>query len=151
MECPEWAVGHDVSSERHGRGARTEDERSQAVTRPFTTIDAYINSCPADVQVMLEQVRRTIRAAVPAAGEAISYAMPTITLNGRDLVSFAAWKHHIALYPIPAADDDAFERELAPYRAARGTLRFPLANPVPYDLIQRLVELRVKQQSNNDL
>jgi uncharacterized protein YdhG (YjbR/CyaY superfamily) len=72
------------------------------VTRPCTTIDAYISSCPADAQLLLEQVRRTIRNAVPAAGETISYGMPTITFNGRDLVSFAAWMHHIGLYPLPA-------------------------------------------------
>jgi uncharacterized protein YdhG (YjbR/CyaY superfamily) len=74
--------------------------------------------------------------------------MPTITLNGRDLVYFAAWKRHISLYPIPAVDE-AFDRELEPYKAAKGTLRFPLARPIPYGLIQRLVELRVKQQADN--
>ncbi len=97
---------------------------------------------------MLEQVRSAIRSAAPGAGERISYQMPTITLNGRDLVYFAAWKHHIALYPIPDADE-AFEREVAPYRAAKGTLRFPLGKPVPYDFIHRLAVLRVKQQADN--
>ncbi len=115
------------------------------MTRHFATIDEYISSFPADVQLILEQVRRTARNATPAAGEAISYAMPTITLNGRDLVSFAAWKRHIGLYPIPAADG-AFEQELAPYRAAKGTVRFPLDKPIPYDLIARLVALRVTQR-----
>ncbi len=115
------------------------------MTRPCTTIDAYISSCPADAQLILEQVRRTIRNAVPAAGETISYGMPTITLNGRDLVSFAAWKRHIGLYPLPAVDD-AFAQELAPYRAAKGTVRFPLGQPIPYDLIARLVALRFKQR-----
>ena len=113
------------------------------MTRQFATIDEYISACPQDVQNILEQVRRTTRNATPAAGETISYAMPTMTLNGRDLVSFAAWKHHIGLYPVPAADD-AFEQELAPYRAAKGTGRFPLGKPIPYDLIERLVALRVE-------
>jgi uncharacterized protein YdhG (YjbR/CyaY superfamily) len=118
------------------------------VTRHPATIDDYISSKPAAVHVILDQVRWTIRSAAPGAGERISYQMPAITLNGRDLVYFAAWKHHIALYPIPAADE-ALERELSPYRAAKGTLRFPLAKPVPYDLIQRLVALRVKHQAGN--
>jgi uncharacterized protein YdhG (YjbR/CyaY superfamily) len=71
--------------------------------------------------------------------------MPTITLNGRDLVSFAAWKHHIGLYPLPAVDD-ALARELAPYRAAKSTVRFPLGQPMPYSLIARLVALHVQQR-----
>jgi uncharacterized protein YdhG (YjbR/CyaY superfamily) len=115
------------------------------VTKPCSTIDEYINSCPADVQPILEQVRRTIRTTVPAAGETISYGMPTITFNGRYLVSFAAWKHHIGFYPLPAVDD-AFAQELAPYRAAKSTLRFPLGQPLPEDIIARLVALHVTQR-----
>lgn len=115
------------------------------MTRPCTTIDEYISACPEDVQPLLEQVRRTIRVAVPDAGETISYGMPTITLDGRDLVSFAAWKHHIGLYPLPAVDD-AFAQELAPYRAVKSTVRFPLGKPLPYELIARLVALRVAQR-----
>ncbi len=115
------------------------------MTRQFATIDEYISAFPEDMQIILEQVRRATRNAAPAAAETISYQMPTITLNGRDLVSFAAWKHHIGLYPIPAADD-AFAQELAPYRAAKGSVRFPLGKPMPYDLIERLVALRVKQR-----
>jgi uncharacterized protein YdhG (YjbR/CyaY superfamily) len=115
------------------------------VADQFATIDDYISSFPEDVQIILEDVRRTIRNAAPAAHETISYQMPTITLNGKSLVYFAAWKHHIALYPIPAADD-AFNQELAPYRAAKGTVRFPLRKPIPYDLIERLVALLVKQR-----
>lgn len=114
------------------------------MTTQFATVDDYISSKPAAVQTILERVRQTIRSAAPGAGERISYQMPTITLNGRDLVYFAAWKHHIAVYPIPDGDA-ALERELAPYRAAKGTLRFPLAKPVPYDLIHRLAALRVEQ------
>jgi len=115
------------------------------VTRPCTTIDAYISSCPADAQLLLEQVRRTIRNAVPAAGETISYGMPTITFNDRDLASFAAWMHHIGLYPLPAVDD-AFAQDLAPYRAAKSTVRFPLGQPLPHALIARLVALHVTQR-----
>jgi uncharacterized protein YdhG (YjbR/CyaY superfamily) len=115
------------------------------VADQFATIDDYIGSFPEDVQIILEKVRRTIRNAAPGADETISYQMPTITLNGKSLVYFAAWKHHIALYPIPTADE-AFEQELAPYRAAKATLRFPFRKPIPYDLIERLVTLVVKQR-----
>jgi uncharacterized protein YdhG (YjbR/CyaY superfamily) len=118
---------------------------TKAATKKFATIDDYISSFPEDVQIILEEVRRTIRNAAPAAEETISYQIPTMTLNGRYLVYFAAWKHHISLYPIPDADE-AFERELAPYKAAKGTMKFPLKEPIPYDLIERLVALLLKQR-----
>jgi uncharacterized protein YdhG (YjbR/CyaY superfamily) len=115
------------------------------VAEQFTTIDQYISSFPEDVQIILEAVRRSIRNVVPAAGEAISYRIPAITLDGRRLVYFAAWKHHIALYPLPEADE-ALERELAPYLAAKATVRFSFREPIPYDLIERLVALLVQQR-----
>jgi uncharacterized protein YdhG (YjbR/CyaY superfamily) len=114
----------------------------------FATIDEYISSFPEDVQIILEQVRRTIRNVVPTVEETISHQIPTVTLNGRYLVYFAAWKHHIGLYPIPVADE-AFEQELAPYRAAKGTVRFPLREPIPYEVIERLAALLVKQRVNS--
>ena len=116
------------------------------MTKQFATIDDYISTFPEDVQIVLEQVRRTIRKAVPAAEETISYQMPTITLDGRSLVYFAAWKRHISLYPIPAGDA-AFEEEVAPYRADKSTAKFPLRKSIPYDLIERLVEFSVKQRA----
>jgi uncharacterized protein YdhG (YjbR/CyaY superfamily) len=114
----------------------------------FATIDQYVGSFPEDVQIILQEIRRRIRNVVPAAGEAISYRIPAMTLGGRHLVYFAAWKDHISLYPIPAADED-FERELAPYLAGKGTVRFPLHKPIPYDLIERLVALLVQQRDGN--
>jgi uncharacterized protein YdhG (YjbR/CyaY superfamily) len=115
------------------------------VTRQFATVDEYISSFPEEVQIILEKVRRTIRNALPEAGETISYQIPAMTLDGKRLVYFAAWKHHISLYPIPAGDE-AFEQELAPYRAAKGTARFQFRKPIPYELIERLVALLVKQR-----
>lgn len=106
--------------------------------RAFTTIDDYVSTCPNDVQRILEHVLRTAHDAAPAVGEAIAYAMPTITLDGKDLLYFAAWKRHLAFYAVPVFDD-ALEQELAPYRAATGTLRFPFSVPLPDDLIARLV------------
>jgi uncharacterized protein YdhG (YjbR/CyaY superfamily) len=115
------------------------------VSKQFATIDDYIGSFPEDVQVVLEEVRLTVRRAAPGAGETISYQIPTVTVNGKYLMSFAAWKHHVGLYPVPTTDE-AFEQELAPYRAAKATVRFPLREPIPYELIERLVAYRVKQR-----
>lgn len=109
------------------------------------TIDEYITACPAEARDILEQVRRTARAAAPSVGERISYGIPTLSLDGRDLVSFAAWKKHIGLYPLPAMDD-ALATEVAPYRAAKSSLRFYLDQPIPYDLIARIVALHVRQR-----
>ena len=114
----------------------------------FTTIDQYIGSFPEDVQIVLQEVRRRIRNVVPAADETISYRIPAMTLNGRHLVHFAAWKNHISLYPIPPADK-AFARELAPYLAGKGTVRFPLHKPIPYHLIERLVALLAQRRDGS--
>jgi uncharacterized protein YdhG (YjbR/CyaY superfamily) len=126
-------------------GLAINESEGSLVAEQFATIDQYIGTFPAGVQIILEEVRRRIRNVVPAAGETISYRIPTMTLNGKHLVYFAAWKHHISLYPIPVADD-AFERELAPYLAGKGTVRFPLRGPIPYELIERLVALLVQQR-----
>ncbi len=113
--------------------------------RQFVSVEDYIGSFPAEVQVVLERVRRTILDAAPAAGETISYQMPTITLDGAPLLYFAGWKRHISLYPAPAGDE-ALERQLQPYRSAKSTLKFPLSQPIPYGLIGQVVKLRVQQR-----
>jgi uncharacterized protein YdhG (YjbR/CyaY superfamily) len=115
------------------------------MTQQFATVDDYINSLPEDVQVVLGRVRQTIHNAIPKAGERISYQIPAFTLDGRDLIYVAAWKNHISVYPVSTADE-AFEKELAPYRAAKATVRFPLGKPIPYELIERLVAFRVQQR-----
>jgi uncharacterized protein YdhG (YjbR/CyaY superfamily) len=113
--------------------------------RQFATIDEYVSSLAEDVQVVLEKVLHAIRKAAPAAGERISYQIPTFTLDGKDMIYVAAWKNHISLYPVSVADQ-ALEPELAPYRAAKATVKFPLRKPIPYELIERLVACRVKQR-----
>jgi len=118
------------------------------VATSFATIDDYIGSFPEDVRVILQQVRRTIRGAAPDAEETISYKIPTFTLNGKDLVYFAAWKRYVSLYPLPPTNE-ALEQELAPYRAAKSTARFPYSQPIPYDLIGRLVALHVKYRQEH--
>jgi uncharacterized protein YdhG (YjbR/CyaY superfamily) len=106
------------------------------------TIDEYIAGFPDEVREILRKIRLTIREAAPDAQETISYQIPTFKLNG-NLVSFAAYKKHIGLYPAPVGEEK-FNRELSAYRAEKSTVRFPLDRPVPYDLIRRIVELRVE-------
>jgi uncharacterized protein YdhG (YjbR/CyaY superfamily) len=111
----------------------------------FDTVEEYIGSFPEDVQAVLREVRRRIRSVVPDAGETISYQIPTMTLGGKNLVSFAGWKNHISMYPVPDTDG-AFGRELAPYLAGKGTVRFPLREPIPDGLVERLVTLLARQR-----
>jgi len=107
------------------------------------SIDEYIASFSPEVQAILEKIRLTIRNAAPNAQETISYNIPTFTLNGA-LVHFAAFKKHIGFYP-PVRGDARLEKATSAYAGEKGNLRFPLDEPIPYDLIDRLVKLRVKQ------
>lgn len=107
------------------------------------TIDEYIAAFPDDVQEILQRVRATIRKAAPDAEETIKYRMPTFTLNG-NLVHFAAYKNHIGFYPIPTGIDE-FRDELSGYKMGKGSIQFPLDEPIPYDLIGRIVTFRVKE------
>jgi uncharacterized protein YdhG (YjbR/CyaY superfamily) len=106
-------------------------------------IDGYISLLPADEQAILQKVRATIRQAAPDAKEIISYQMPAFKQHGI-LVYFAAWKKHIGLYP-PISGDKTLERAVARYAGPKGNLQFPLDEPIPFDLIERIVKLRVKQ------
>lgn len=106
--------------------------------RPVTTIDEYISAFPQDVQAILEQVRQTIRRAAPDAIETISYGIPTFDLNGKHLVFFAGWKHHLSVYPLPAGDD-TFQQRIAPYKRVKSTIQLPLNQPIPHGLITDLV------------
>jgi uncharacterized protein YdhG (YjbR/CyaY superfamily) len=108
-----------------------------------TDIDAYISQFPADVQTILEQVRETIRHAAPDAKEVISYQMPAFKQHGI-LVYFAAWRKHIGMYP-PISGDKAVEKAIARYAGPKGNLQFPFDEPMPLNLIERIVKLRVKQ------
>ena len=103
----------------------------------FETVDDYIASCPEDVRTILQEVRRTIRGVVPDGEETMSYQIPTVKVGGRSVIHFAAWKHHLSVYPVPAGDE-ALDHELVPYLAAKGTLRFPYDKPIPYPLIERV-------------
>jgi uncharacterized protein YdhG (YjbR/CyaY superfamily) len=105
-------------------------------------IDEYIAGFPNDVQRILEKIRLTIRKAAPDAEEAIKYQIPTFTLTG-NLVHFAAYKEHIGFYPAPRGIEK-FKKELSVYEGGKGTVRFPLDKPIPFDLISKIVKFRVQ-------
>jgi uncharacterized protein YdhG (YjbR/CyaY superfamily) len=112
--------------------------------QPFETIDAYIKSFPMDVQKLLQEVRKTIRESAPDAMEAISYGIPTFRLGGKYLIYFAGYKKHWSLYPIPEGTA-AFKKEIAPHVKGKGTLQFPLNQPVPVPLVKKVVAFAVKR------
>ncbi len=109
----------------------------------FASIDEYIVTFPEEVQKKLEELRAVIKAAAPDAEEKISYQMPTFALKG-NLVHFAAYKNHIGFYPTPSGIEE-FKDELSAYEGAKGSIRFPLDKPIPYDLIAKIVAFRVKE------
>lgn len=115
-----------------------------AAKKQFKTIDEYIATFPKDVQNILEKMRQTVRKAAPDAEESISYHMPAFKLNGKYLVFFAAFKNHIGFYPIPSGIE-AFKEELSQYKAAKGSVQFPMDKPIPYDLVKKIVVFRVEE------
>jgi uncharacterized protein YdhG (YjbR/CyaY superfamily) len=112
-----------------------------------TNIDVYIASFPPEIQKILQKIRLTIRQAAPDAQECISYNIPAFRLHGT-LVYFAAFKKHIGFYP-PVHGDAKLEKAISPYAGEKGNLRFPLDQPIPFDLITKIVNLRVKQNLSN--
>ena len=108
------------------------------------SMDEYISGFPAEVQEILQKIRTTIRKAAPKAEESMSYKMPTFNLNGHYLVYFAAYKNHIGFYPAPIGVPE-FQEALSRYQAGKGTLKFPLDEPIPYPLITKIVKYRVKE------
>ena len=117
----------------------------KAKQTPPQDIDEYIAGFPKEVQKILQKIRMTIRKAAPKAEEAIKYQIPTFVQDG-NLVSFAAYKNHIGLYPAPRKIEN-FEKELAGYEGGKGTVQFPLDKPVPYDLISRIVKFLVAKNA----
>lgn len=114
-------------------------------TTKFSSVDQYLAAQPAAVQRTLARVRGAIRKALPGAPETISYQLPTYKLNGRAVIYFAAWKHHYSIYPSTRAVVDALKDDLEPYEVEKGTIRFPLDQPVPVKLIASIAKLRAKE------
>ncbi|WP_420152032.1 iron chaperone [Siphonobacter sp.] len=107
------------------------------------SVDEYIAGFPDDVQTILQRIRAVVKKAAPEAEETIKYAIPTFRLQG-NLVHFAAYKHHIGFYPTPSGIS-TFEAELAPYKKAKGSAQFPLTQPIPYELIEKMVVFRMQE------
>lgn len=109
----------------------------------FNSIDEYIATFPKDIQKILQELRAAIKAAAPDSEEKISYQMPTFFLNG-NLVHFAAFKKHIGFYPTPSGIE-AFQKELSVYDGAKGSVQFPIDEPMPLKLISRIVKFRAAE------
>lgn len=107
-------------------------------------IDEYIANFPKDTQAILQKIRQIIKTAAPDAQETINYQMPTFTLNG-NLVHFAAFEKHIGFYPTPTGIEK-FKKEIDKYKNAKGSVQFPLDQPIPYELIRKITEFRVQEQ-----
>jgi uncharacterized protein YdhG (YjbR/CyaY superfamily) len=116
----------------------------------FKSVDEYLATKPKDVRDILKRVRAAIRKAVPAAREVISYQIPAYKLDGAPVLFFAGWKEHFSLYPAGDALVAEFKKELAPYELSKGTIRFPLSEPVPEKLIERIAKFRLKQLSGRE-
>ena len=110
------------------------------------SIDDYIAGFPAGTQDVLREMRALIAATAPDATETISYAIPTFDLGGRHLVHFAGFAKHVGFYQVPSGME-AFKEELAPYRSGKGSAQFPLGQPLPADLIRRIVAFRVEENT----
>mgnify|MGYP001561059793 CR=1 FL=1 len=112
-------------------------------------IGTYISGFPKEIQIILEQIRKTIKQAAPEAQETIKYGMPAFILNG-NLVYFAAFKNHIGFYPVPAGIE-AFKKELSVYKTGKGSVQFPLNQPMPIELISKIVKFRIKENLEKTL
>ncbi|MBV8532024.1 MAG: DUF1801 domain-containing protein [Candidatus Eremiobacteraeota bacterium] len=111
------------------------------------TVNQYMRALPRNVRACLEAVRHTIRSAVPEAEETMSYGMPSFVLGGKKLVWFGAFKSHVGFYP-GAAAVAAFEKELSAYNTAKGSVRFPYGEPLPLELVDRIVRYRVRHRAD---
>jgi uncharacterized protein YdhG (YjbR/CyaY superfamily) len=112
-----------------------------------TTVDDYLAALPDDRRAAMETLRRTIRAAAPDAVELISYLMPAFKSHGTFLVSYAAFKKHYSLFPASGAVVEALGDELTPYLAGKGTIQFPANQPIPVDLVTRILKIRVAENA----
>ena len=110
----------------------------------YSDIDGYIKTFPENIQKLLDQIRLNIKLAAPEAEESISYGMPAFKTNGKPLVYFAAFKHHIGFYATPTGHNE-FEKELSNYKQGKGSVQFPINKPLPLDLISKITKFRVRE------
>lgn len=116
----------------------------------FFNMDEYIVSFPIEKQEILKKIRATIKKIIPKGEETISYAIPTFKLNGKNLVHFAAFKNHIGFYATPSGHAE-FKEALSKYKQGKGSVQFPFDQPIPYDLIKRIVKFKVIEQKKNNV
>ena len=117
-----------------------------AIDSTASPIDDYVAGFPPETQKVLEEVRALIKSVAPEATETISYAIPTFDLNGHHLVHFAGFAKHVGFYPTPSGIA-ALKDELKPYKSAKGSVQFPFSQPMPLDLIRRMVEFRLEEST----
>lgn len=110
----------------------------------FTSISEYVSTLPENAQEAMGEIIATIKANVPDAEEHISYNMPAFKVHGEYFIHFSAWKNHIGMYPIPAGNE-AFQKQIEPYRSAKSSLNFPLAQPMPIKLIEKVIKFRISE------
>lgn len=113
------------------------------------TVDEYINSFPKDIKAILKEVRAVIRKSAPEAEERMAYRMPAYRINGRPLVYFAGYNTHVGLYATPSGHS-RFARELSGYKTGKGSVQFPVDEPMPLDLISRIVKFRVEENKRKN-
>ena len=113
----------------------------------YQSIDEYIGTFPDDIQSHLESMRQIIKSVIPGAIETISYQIPTFKINNKNIVHFSAYKKHIGLYPGPSAIEH-FKEELSQYKWSKGTVQFPLDNPIPSELVKKIVIFRARENQS---
>lgn len=117
--------------------------------KPYTTVDEYLANFEGKTRKKLDTLRKIIKEIVPECGEKISYGIPTFTLNDKYFIYIAGYAKHVSIYPIPPGDR-SFEKELAPYVAGKGTVRFALDKPLPLPLIKKMIKFAVKRRNNKN-
>jgi uncharacterized protein YdhG (YjbR/CyaY superfamily) len=113
----------------------------------YQSIDEYIGTFPDDIQSRLESMRQIIKSVIPGAIETISYQIPTFKINNKNIVHFSAYKKHIGLYPGPSAIEH-FKEELSQYKWSKGAVQFPLDNPIPSELVKKIVIFRARENQS---
>ncbi len=118
--------------------------KGKILSKKFKTVDEYLSTLPENVKGLLLIVRELIQKSVPKAEELISYNIPAFKLNDINLIYFAGWKEHISIYPIPTGDT-AFQKAISSYQGGKGTLKFPINNPLPISLIKKIIKFSIKE------